>query len=189
MEKQGYLRAELRGGIERTNFPKILRDSDNLFEAYNMLFSIFGEKGRSKEFVEHNKKFGLYEKGFLYLFLSESISTFQRNVELFKNCFLFIFDLRRGFWAKMTLGPFLEKLINVTGTNGQRIAQEIDVKLRNALAHGLFWMNGVELVYCEDVALKKQKRISLDKLWMKTRDQSIVSQCLIKFIADWFAGT
>ena len=189
LEKEGYLRARLRGTIERTSFLKILTDSDKLFEAYNMLFRIFEKKGRSKKFVEHNKRYGLYDKGLAYLFLSESIATFQRGVELFKNCFLFILKPRRGFKTKMTLGQFLKRLIDATGTKGQRLAQEIDVDLRNALAHGLFWMNRVELVYCEDVALKKQKRIRLDNLWMKTRKQSIVTQCLIKLIADWYSGT
>ena len=188
LEKRGDLRAKLERTIERTNFPKILRDSDNLFEAYNMLFDILGKGGRSMEFVEHNKNFGFNEKGLAYLFLSESIATFQRNAELFKNCFLFILKLRRGFRRKMTLGQFLRKLVDVAGTKGQRITQEIDVDLRNALAHGLFWMNRTELVYFKDVSLKKEKRIGLDELWMKTRDQSIVTQCFIKLIADWYVS-
>lgn len=189
LEKKGYLRANLRGSIERTDFVKILEDSDKLFESYNMLFPIFWEKGRSTEFVRHNEKFGLYDKGLAYLFLSESISAFQRNVELFKNCFLFTLKVRRGFKAKMTLGQFLCKLVDVTGTKGEAIAREIDVNLRNGLTHGLFWMDRVELVYYEDITLKKQSRIGLDNLWMKARNQSLVTQCLIKSIVDWFAGT
>ena len=189
LEKKGYLRAELRGNVERSDFVKILEDSDKLFESYNMLFRIFEEKGKSQEFVRYNEKFGLGDKGLAYLLLSESISAFQRNVELFKNCFLHILKARRGFTAKMTLGKFLCKLVDVTGTKGEAIAGEIDWNLRNCLTHGLFWMDRVELVYCEDITLKKQSRIGLDKLWMKTRNQSLVTQCLIKLIVDWFTGT
>lgn len=189
LRKKGHQRTKLRGEKERSNFISILRDSDNLFASYNMLFRIFGEKGRSKEFVIHNEKFGLYDKGIAYLFLSESISTFQRSAELFKNCFLFTLKARRSFRAKMTLGQFLQRLVDVTGTKGKAIAEEIDVDLRNGLAHGLFWMDGVELIFCADVTLKKQERIRLDALWIKTRKQSIVSQCLIKLVADWFEGT
>ena len=88
----------------------------------------------------------------------------------------------------MTLGQFLKRLKEVSGTKGKMLAKEIDVNLRNAIAHGLFWMDGVDTVYYEDVTLKSQKRIRLDNLW-NTRKQSIITQCLINFVADWYAGT
>ena len=69
------------------------------------------------------------------------------------------------------------------------IAEEIDVDLRNGLAHGLFWMDAFEIVYCEDIIIKNNKSIRLDELWVKTRNQSIVTQCLIKSIIDWYSGT
>lgn len=189
LARQGYLRTSLRAGIERLNFTKILEDSDYLFGSYNMLFNIFRERGGSREFLRHNEKFGLYEKGLAYLFLSESVSTFLRNIELFKNCFLFILKMRRGFRIRMTLGQLLQKLVEVTGTKGEAIAEKIDVDLGNGLAHGSFWVDKTELIYCEDITLKEQKRIRLDKLWINTRRQSITTQCLIRLIVDWYSGT
>jgi len=188
LRRQGYLRNSLRGRTERANFVSILRDSDNLFDSFNMLFRI-RENVSLKEFVGHNKKFGVSEKGMAYLVLSESVSTFQRYVELFKNCFLFILKSGRGFSSRMTLGTFLRKLVALTGTKGKAIADEVDVDLRNSLAHGLFWMEQLEVVYCKDITLRDRERIGLEELWMKARKQSILSQCLIKLIVDWFAGT
>jgi len=165
LSNQHYLRPRLRGSVERSKFFEILKCSNKLFDAYNMLFFIFTKKGRSKEFVKHNeKKFGLREEGVVYLFLSESIDVFIRNTELFKN--VFIFTLKTCFFSRprMTLGQFLQRLKEVSGTKGKMVAKEIDVNLRNALSHGLFWTDGVDIVYCEDVTLKRQKRIRLDNL-------------------------
>ena len=190
LSNQGYLRQKLRGSVERAKFSEIIKCSNKLFDAYNMLFFIFAKKGRSKEFVKHNeKKFGLHEEGVVYLFLSESIDVFIRNTELLKN--VFIFTLQTCFFSRprMTLGQFLKRLKEVSGTKGKIFAKEIDVNLRNALSHGLFCTDGVDVVYCEDVTLKSQKRIRLDNLWNKARKQSIITQCLISFIADWYVGT
>jgi len=68
LNTKGYLRDTLRANVERTNFVNIMKDSNKLFAAYNMLFHVFERKGMSKKFVEHNEPFGFYEDGLAYLF-------------------------------------------------------------------------------------------------------------------------
>lgn len=190
LSSRNLLRLKLRGSVERAKFYEILKCSNKLFDAYNMLFSIFTERGKSKKFVEHNQEeFGWHEEGVAYLFLSESVDVFIRNTELFKN--VFIFTLRTCFFSRprMTLGQFLRRLREVCGKKGRKMDEEIDVNLRNALSHGLFWTEDADIVYCDDVTLTRQTRIRLDNLWNKAKKQSIVTQCLISFVADWYVGT
>ncbi len=88
----------------------------------------------------------------------------------------------------MTLGQLIRELENVA-PRSKAIAKKIDVDLRNALAHGMFWMEGIVLNYYEDIKMKKEKSIRIDHLWGKVREHSKITQCLIHFIADWYAGT
>jgi len=194
LSRENYLRDTLRGNVERTKFLNIMKNSNKLFAAYNMLFRVFEKRGRSREFVKHNKPFGFYEDGLAYLFLSESIATVLRTSELFRNCFLFVLKTTKkrskdGFWSNMTLGELLTQLDKVTQKKSCSLTQKIDVQLRNALTHGLFWMEGSVLVYCHDITLRNPNEIIVSDLWTNAREQSKIVQCLINFIADGYYGT
>jgi len=165
-----------------------MKTSDKLSDVYNMLFKIFEERGRSKKFAEYNKSYGFTEDRLAHLFLSEIISTFLRTTELFRNCFLITLKARKGFSSRMTLGQLLSQLEKVA-PKSKVITKKIDVNLRNALAHGLFWLEGVVLNYYEDIKLEKERSIRIDHLWNKVHEHSKITQCLINFIADWYTST
>jgi len=153
-----------------------------------MLFKIFEERGRSKKFAEHNKSYGFTEDRLAHLFLSEIISTFLRTTELFRICFLMTLTEKQDLNSRMTLGQLLRKLEEVS-PKSKAITKRIDVKLRNALAHGLFWLEGTVLNYYEDIKFERERSISIAHLWNKIHEHSKITQCLINFIADWYTGT
>jgi hypothetical protein len=201
LEQKKYLRTTLRSE-ERKHFPEILRTFDGLSHAFSMLFNIpFNNetfvRGRSREFVEHNKKYGFNENGYVNLLLSESLSEFLRNAELFRCCFLFVLETdkcreekreRCPFFKTMTLGRLLDQLESVCESKGKKVRDMIDVNLRNALTHGLVWLEGCHLHYSKDITFSKEARdkIRLDRLWEKASYQDKVTQCLIQTIADWY---
>lgn len=203
--KQGYLRENLESE-ERKVFIEILKTSNRLFDTFNMLFGIsdFQGKfirGRNKEFVEHNKNYGFTEIRFANLLFSESISVFLRNVELFRCCFLFVLKTRKRkkrrkgektkqypFFHEMGIGQLLNALVHVCGGKGEKIKKKINCNLRNGLTHGLFWIDKLEVIYSTDITLSpaKRRQVKLDKLWMEAFKQSVITQCLIETIADWY---
>jgi len=203
LKRKGYLRPTLESK-QRKDFPEIFRTSDGLFEVFNMLFTIPDVKGefvygRNKEFVEHNRKYGFNEKGYVNLLLSESLSVFIRNVELFRSSFLFVLETtkrprkkkrggRKEFYHRMGIGELLNRLVSICGSNGKKIRDKVDVKLRNGLTHGLVWMDGLTLHYSEDITFTEIKKIRLDELWKNARDQSKVTQSLIKLVPAWYSG-
>jgi hypothetical protein len=190
LKSRGYLRESLRESPERAKFVNIMKDSNRLSASYIMLFQILERERLSKKFTEHNKEFGFDEEGVAYLILSESIATVLRTSEMFKNCFLFALKTEgKPFSSQATLGTLFRKLEKITKNKSDYFAKEFDVDLRNALAHGLFWMQDGILVYCEDITLRKPKEIPLSELWIKAKDQSITLQCLINFVGDYYVGT
>lgn len=203
LKRRGYLRPTLKSE-RRKDFPKILRTSDGLSEVFNMLFSIPNVKGefvygRNKEFVEHNREYGFNEKRYVNLLLSESLSVFLRNVELFRSCLLFVLkttkrprkkrvNRRKEFYHTMGIGELLSQLVSICGSHGKKIKDKIDWELRNGLTHGLLWTDGWTIRFSKDLTFTKQGAIKLDDLWKKARDQSKVTQCLINLIPAWYSG-
>lgn len=203
LKRKGYLRPTLESK-QRKDFPEILRTSDGLSEVFNMLFSIPDVKGkfvygRNKEFVERNREYGFTEKNYVNLLLSESLSVFLRNVELFRSCFLFVVetterprnrkgDRRKEFYHDMGIGGLLNQLVRICGSKGEKIRNKIDWELRNGLTHGLLWIDGWAIRFSKDISFTKQGEISLGELWKKARDQSKITQCLINLIPSWYSG-
>jgi hypothetical protein len=200
LEQKKFLRTTLKSD-ERKDFPEVLRTSDGLFDAFNMLFNIptpHGAfvSGRNREFVEHNGKYGFTETRYIFLLLSESMSVFLRNVELFRACFLNILvteKRKKGskypFWHNMGIGDLLNRLVGVCGSKASSISAKIDCTLRNALTHNLVWQKGFYIHYAKDITFTSKKRgvIRLDDLWKKASYQSKVTQCLIKTLVEWYA--
>jgi hypothetical protein len=203
LKLKGCLRPTLKSK-RRKVFPEILRTSNGLFEVFNMLFSIPDVNGkfvygRNKEFVERNREYGFNDKRYVDLLLSESLSVFLRNVELFRSCFLFVLKTtrrprkkkgkgRKEFYHTMGIGELLNQLVSICGIKGKKIKDKVDSELRNGLTHGLVWIDGLTIRYSKDVTFTKQGAIRLDDLWKKARDQSKVTQCLINLIPAWYSG-
>lgn len=198
LEKKGYLKTTLQSE-ERRDFPEVLRTSDGLIDAFNMLFDIPSPQGefifgRNKEFIKHNEPYGFSETRYVFLLLSESMSVFLRNVELFRACFLSVLNTKKKkgdpypFWHDMGIGDLLIKLVTVCGCKVSEI-NNIDYSLRNALTHNLVWQKGFDIHYSRDITFAPEKRgtIRLDELWKKASYQSKVTQCLIKTMVEWYA--
>jgi len=201
LKKKAYLRSTL-DSKQRKDFPEILRTSNGLFDVFNMLFTIpdvDGEfvYGRNKEFVEHNRKYGFNEKTYANLLLSESLSVFLRNVELFRSCFLFVLKTvrrprkkkgKKEFTHTMGIGQLLIQIECICGDKGKKIKDKIDWALRNGLTHGLFWIDRTTIRYPTDITFNELREIKLDDLWKKAKEQSKVTQCLIEVIPAWYSG-
>ena len=188
LEIKNLLRKELRGSTERTDFVKILKSSNEAFKAFHT-YSIIFLTHKSKEFVSHNKKFEFSPDTAVNLLFSNTIFVFLINMELFRCSLLMALNMTGGYNKRMTVGNLLGNLVKTVGEKAKELKNEMDVQLRNSLAHGLFWIEAPTLYYYEDISLKKKKEIRYDTLFEKTQKQSIITQILICSIADWFITT
>ena len=189
LNKRGYLRTELRGrGKEKTRkeFLNIIENSDKFAHAFNSFFDMYMYKDKIKQFYQ----LGFTKDDLKYLLLSQLIFIFLVNVELFKNAFLFLMKANGGLRPDMTLGQLVKKLYEFTDGQSDVVAKEIDVGLRNSLAHGLFWKDEKAVVhYFKDITMQEKKSISLPELFLEGKRHNIVCQSLIRLVPDWFIGT
>jgi len=94
---------------------------------------------------------------------------------------------------KTTLG-WLLKAFNELGIQKVDALNKIDVNLRNGLSHCLFWFDQKgdsehpesHLHYATNITFQNIEWISIKDLFLKERQQSICTNCLVNVIADWF---
>jgi hypothetical protein len=211
LERKRYLRSELKlekGGKERVKFMNVLWNERKVTHAFNMFFDMFVDKikpdskQRLRRFLELNKPYGLTEEDARYLLYSEMIFTFLQNAEGFRSALLYILKLPIQYSIgkkmkmvsnKTTLGALLRSLEKLRIAKAEKLGV-IDYKLRNGLSHGLFWFDEKSdehdpkphLHYSEDLAFKEIRCINLADLYLKMRNQSIYTNCLLNVIGDWF---
>lgn len=211
LQNKNYLRFDLnlkQDEKDRINIMRVMENVRNVTKAFNMFFDMYAErvkpdcKHRLKKFLDLNKPYGMTEDDLGYLLFSEMIFVFLQNVEEFRAIFLFILKLpieyfvgkeKRTIERKTELGKLLRSLneLEIKGIDALKV---IDYDLRNGLSHCLFWFDwkGDEhrsephLHYSKDMTFKNVNCISLADLYVKTRQQSIFTNCLLNVIADWF---
>lgn len=204
LEKKGYLRSELKlkkGEEEKKKFINVIWNVREVTHAFNMFFDMYAEKvkpdskQRLKKFLELNKPYGMTEEDLRYLLYSEMIFVFLLNAEEFRSALLFTMKLDKDEYVneKTTLGTLLWRLRDL-GINKSEALDDIDYELRNGLSHGLFWFHEKadehhskpHLHYSKDLTFMNTDWIDIAELYVKTRRQSLYTNCLLNVIGDWF---
>ena len=92
-------------------------------------------------------------------------------------------------YLNMTLGDLITQLERVSEGKIEPLTEDIDRDLRNSLAHGLFRLKGIFLICYRDLTLNERREIIVRDLWIKARTHSLIAQCLIRLIAEWYITT
>lgn len=198
LDKKGYLRSDLRlkrGEEGRMNSEYVLENLREITDAFNKFAGIYTDKKTRKKFLELSKSYGLTEENLRYAYFSEMIFVFLQNIEAFRVFFLFIIKPNKDKYLnqKTALGRLLRRLRKL-GIDKSDTLIDVDYELRNALSHGLFWLDAKKdsndhkpcLKYATDLSFKQINKITIADLHSKMRKQAIYTVCLIYVIGDWF---
>jgi hypothetical protein len=184
LKKKKCLRRATRE--ETIHLIKIMRDKDEIALSLNMLNRIFKSKEELQKFLTIAKDY-FTDSNLAYLYVSQLYFQFLVSTELFRVFLLFY--LKRGkeheFKDTMTLRSFLDALKRVSPKYGKLIEDEIDIKLRNSFAHGLFRIVGQTFIYYMNVGeLKKPISIQLHELWIKMKNHNLIYHCLVQLVTE-----
>ena len=213
LDERSFLRSDLKFEKEghRIRFMDILWNVRKVTNAFNKFFDVYAEKIKpnSKQKLRKFMEVGNFtEEELRYLLYSEMVFVFLQNIEEFRSIMLFILKLpinyvienngmkkRIRISKKTTIGKLLKYLEEMGIKNSDILNEAIDVELRNGLSHCLFWFHekGDEecpkphLHYSEDVEFQRIHFINIADLYLKMRNQSIYTNCLLNVIGDWFS--
>jgi hypothetical protein len=206
LDSKGYLRSELRSrkGEKRENFHRVLLNVRKVTNAFNVWFDNYVDrvkpdsKQRLRKIIEIGE---LSEEDAVYLLYTEMIFVFLQTIEEFRSALLSILKLpiqtekngKIAIHGRTTLNLLFESLEKLKIAKVNSLRTLIDIDLRNGLSHGLFWFSmrdkecpETHLHYSRDINFSNICCVSIKELYLKTRKQSLYTNCLLNVIGDWF---
>lgn len=165
---------------EKERLLSILRSTWEFQGAFNEMAKQFDIR-RFHNFIA---KTGLTEETLVYSFVNQLLGNLLICYEsLIKLSLLFFVDDKSGITKSMTLGKLLSKLKNISPSFFEKLNPRINRDLRNALAHGSFWLEKDGLHYVKNGYLEEERTIPLSELRDETRKASIIGRAFIHVIS------
>jgi len=161
--------------------------------ALNILF-----ERRSKDFsdflVKQNVGFADDNVGNIWLY--DNLGSFIDTTELFRYYLLIILRPKAPFDQDfMTLGKLIHAIADECPSFGLKFKAQVDVDLRNALAHGLFWMekqaSGVfDFVYSKELGGTPIRK-PMSEVTERIRKHNLLGGCFVEVLgrkatSGWF---
>ena len=94
---------------------------------------------------------GLTASRVLGIWALHNISVFIESTDIIRNYMRLIIRKKRPFKSRMTFGALMQAIVQICPRFGPRFAREVDVPLRNAFAHGTYWLDRARLYYVEEL--------------------------------------
>lgn len=194
LDNKGFIRTKKDIILDKASFAQMLFISGRINEHLlltNMLTTVFTAKAQESEkfflglnigFTKANvSTFWMYELFFLFL---ESTDLFTKNLTL-------IVIPNTPFWSKMTFGQLTDVLGKECPNFGPKLVSETDVRLRNSIAHNLYWMerkdNGsIELYYTDELGTAMTAK-PLQEVLVSIRKQNLLGVCLTSILDEEIA--
>jgi len=204
LEKKSFLRFDIVAAKkEQKHFLDVMWNVRKITNAFNVWFDVYVDRRKpdSKQKLKKIMEIGdITEEEALYLLFSQMIFVFLQNIEELRSALLYVLKLpilvqnNHMINERTTLNPLFSGLKNLGIINAEAVAGVLEGDLRNGLSHSLFWFemkdndcSELHLHYSKDVAFNKiSSPIKITDLYLKTRKQALITNCLLNVIADWF---
>jgi hypothetical protein len=120
------------------------------------------------------------------------LSVFVESTELLTKNLLILMNLKKPFRPKITFGEFIWLLCEECPKFGPALAHELDLRLRNAVVHGIYWMDwrnnastgsieDIDIYYSDE--LGKAPRVEpLSVVVPRVRKHNLLGMCLAELL-------
>jgi hypothetical protein len=148
----------------------------------NMLTEAFTSKAQATETCLTSLGVGFTKENVSTFWIYEVFAVFIESTEvLTKNLSLVVLP-KKPFWLKMTFGDMIEALKKTCPTFGVKFASYVDLPLRNAITHGIYWMGrkndgSINFYYSSELG-KEPKVEPLVDILVRIRKHNLIGACL-----------
>lgn len=186
LKSGGWIRTE--GLWDSEAFRQMLQITTRVYEhvnTWNALYKLVPESKLERFLV--SQKVGFTDQNSGNVCFYELLSVFLDATESFRS-FLALILRRKGLFKRnLTLGQLLNALKKECKRFGPQFASEVDVELRNAIAHGRYWLGksvdgSIYLSYCEELGQVPTTRLFSEVAVVMIR-QGLFGNCVTETVS------
>jgi hypothetical protein len=138
-----------------------------------------------RNFDDFVTRTGLTKETLVFSFVNQILGNLLTCYEsLIKLSLLFFVDEKSGLRKYMTLGQLLIELKKISPLFVAQLSPMINRELRNALAHGFFWLESDGLHFAKNSYLEGEKTISFNELGNEMRKTSIIGRAFVHVMRE-----
>jgi len=186
LKSGGWVKTE--GEWDSQAFRQMLEMTIRVNEHFNTWNSLNQLESESKlESFLVSQKVGFTDQNAGMVWLYELLSVFLDATELFRNFLALVLKRKGSFKRSLTLGQLAKALKQECSKFGPEFASEVDVELRNAIAHGRYWLrkagNGsIYMSYCEELGEVPTIRL-LSEILVVIKKQALLGNCVTETLS------
>ena len=134
-----------------------------------------------------SQKVGFTDQNSGKVWFYELLSVFLDATESFRSFLALVLRQKGSFKGNLTLGTLMRALKQECRRFGPQFASEVDVGLRNAIAHGRYWFRkasdgSIYLSYCEELGEVPTTRL-LSEIAVVIKKQSLFGNCVTETVS------
>jgi hypothetical protein len=172
-----YVRAEL------DDLMVVLHSLEDCGRSYNLLLHAIGNLDKGTSFIQALAPFGFDETSTVNLLIQIGVFGAMLSIEMFRTTLLFH---SKGLNPKATINELMRELESKDAAPKavEKLRPYLDPSFRNAVAHGIFGLQGKEIVLYRNAKFEILEKLSLADFMMRSKKQSTLTHCLINVIAE-----
>lgn len=177
----GWIRTE--GLWDSQAFRQMLEITVRVYEHFNTwnALNLLEPESKLERFLV-SQKVGFTDQNAGMVWFYELLSMFLDATESFRSFLALVLRQTRPFSGNLTLGRLMKALKQECRIFGPQFAREVDVGLRNAIAHGRYWLRktgdgSIFLSYCEELGEVPTTRL-LSEIAVVIKKQFLFGNCV-----------
>lgn len=181
LKSGGWIRTEGQWDSEafRQMLEVTLRVNEH-FNTWNALNHLRPESKLERFLV--SQKVGFTDQNSGNVWFYDLLSVFLDATEFFRNFLALVLRQKGSFKGNLTLGKLMKALKQECRRFGPQFASEVDVGVRNAIAHGRYWLRKTDdgtiyLSYCEELGEVPTTRL-LSDICVLIKKQFLFGYCV-----------
>jgi hypothetical protein len=186
LKSGGWIRTEglWDSGAFRQMFEITIRVYEH-FNIWNALNQLEPESKLERFLVSQKVGFTDQNAGMVWFY--ELLSVFLDATESFRSFLALILRQKGPFKGNLTLGTLIRALKQECSEFGPQFASEVDVGLRNPIAHGRYWLRktadgSIYLNYCEELGEVPTIRL-LSEIAIVIKKQALFGNCVTETVS------
>jgi len=161
----------------------VLHSLEDCGRNYNLILNATDSHEKAMNFTQALTPFGFDKVSAFNLLIQVGVLGTILSTEMFRTTLLFH---SKGLKPNATIGKLLRELQNDDGAPKAvaRLKPYLDLNFRNAVAHGMFGLQGDKIVLYKNAKFEILEKLTLADFMIRSKKQSVLTHCLINVIVE-----